>query len=227
MPADRAETLTGQRDQLGGALRRDQQHQDGRAGRAEQRAQRLGGGRPAGGLGQRARARVHHRVPVRLVPGDPAGRRGHRHEEELRAGDLPRRVLVGVDLQAALAQPAQPRAHVGQRLGPAAAAELRGASHDVRLNDLAAFGPVRPDGVRPHPLQQVGCLARQIIGVPLDPGSSRSPATKSGDRLAICASSSPKACSSWPAGATVMTPGIQQRASERRISQGTSGCSFT
>jgi hypothetical protein len=126
--------------------------------------------RPPGGLARPARpSRGISPRNDGLVPRDPAGIRGDGDEEELRTGDFARRVLVGVDLQAAFAQPAHARTQVGQRLRPAAPAELRGAGDDVRLYDLAAFPPVRPDRVRPHLLaegrpQEFGTQASGEIG---------------------------------------------------------------
>jgi hypothetical protein len=163
--ADGAEALAGQRDQLRRGLGGGEQHQDGGAGLAEQGGQRLRGGGLSVVPGQHARALVGQGVTMRLVPGDPAaGARGDRDEEQRRAGDLARRPVEGVDLQAAVAQPAHAGTHAGQSFRPAAAAELSGARRDVRLHDRAARGPVGQDGVRPHPLEHFDGPARQIVG---------------------------------------------------------------
>jgi hypothetical protein len=40
---------------------------------------------------------------------------------------------------------------------------------DVRLHDPAARSPVREDGVRPHPFEQVDSLSRQIVRSSFEP----------------------------------------------------------
>lgn len=171
MPAYRSQSLAGQRDELGGALRGAEQDEDGRPRRPEQRPERLGHRGPL--LGQHARARVHDRVPAWPVPRGPALARGDRDEQQLGSGDLPRRVVVRVDLQAPLPQPPHPGPQAGQGLGPAALAQLGGAGDDVGFEDPPAPWPVGPHRLGPHPLQQVGGAFRQIG--PAQGGRQRAP----------------------------------------------------
>ena len=165
MTAYRAETLPRDRDELRGGHGRGEQHEDGGARRPEQRGQRLRRGCPSAVAGERTRAGVNQRVPMGLVPRDPAaGTQGDRDEEEpCGAGNLPRRPVAGIDLKAAAAQPARAGAHFRQRLHPSAAPEPGSARRDVRLEDPAADRPVREDSIGPNPVEQADGLTRQVV----------------------------------------------------------------
>jgi hypothetical protein len=111
--ADGAETLPGERDELRGGLGRGEQREDGGAARAEQRGQCLRRGRPAAVISEHSHARVRQGVTARLVPCDPSdGAQSDRDEEEPRAvRDFARRPVEGVDLEAAVAEPAHAGTH--------------------------------------------------------------------------------------------------------------------
>ncbi len=157
---------------------------------------------------------------------NPASARGNRDEQQLRSGELSRRIVIGVDLQAAPAQPAHALTHVGERRGPAALAQLRRSRDHIGLDDPAAR-PVGQHGLRPDPLQQAGRAFGQIG--PVQHGRHRT-AQRYREARAISAgvsrtraSSSPNVGSPSPAGAGVRKSAIQRRPSAARMSCAATG----
>src|SRR5260370_13411047 len=116
--AYRSEPLAGQRHKLRGALWSVEQDEDGRPRGPEQRPQRLRRRRPVR-LGHHARAWVRHGIPVRRVPRHPALAWGYPDQQQLRSGDLSRRVGLGADPPAALPPPPPPPTPVGHFPRPA------------------------------------------------------------------------------------------------------------
>ena len=99
-------------------------------------------------------------------------RDGAGHEVQVRPGQGARRVVVGVDPELAVAEPAHVRPEAVQGGRPATERELSGAREDVGLEDEPPARPVTPEGVLPDPCEEV----RRPVGHVVPGQGGRQPA---------------------------------------------------